>query len=64
MTEDTFHHIKNTCEQDKSWCGELLGVEFHFKDIEKAAINGLMGGELKICSFCVCKVMHYLTLWR
>jgi len=56
------NHIKNSCENDKAWCGETLDVTFYFKDAEAAAINGLMRGKLVPCMECITAIarcLHY-----
>ncbi len=52
-------HIKNTIDDDKSWCGEPLGIDFYFKDSEAAIQNGRYG-DRPMCDKCVNQIIEYL----
>jgi hypothetical protein len=52
------NHIKST-NDDNSWCGKSLGIDFHFKDAEQAALNGLHGSK-SMCIECIEKVIECL----
>lgn len=54
------NHIKSANDDNHSWCGKPLGIEFHFKDAEQAALNGLHGSK-SICVECIDKVIECLT---
>ena len=55
-------HVKNTCEENKSWCGEILDIDFYFTDCERAIINCLMNqGKYKVCSRCKEMIIFLLT---
>lgn len=52
-------HIKNTMEENTSWCGEILGVSFlnfYFKDVEHAIYNG-KHGVLPMCKSCIAAIV-------
>lgn len=53
------NHIKNTNDDNRSWCGKPLTLEFHFKDAEQAALNGIHGSKT-ICPECVDYVIECL----
>lgn len=37
----------------KSWCGRVITTEFHFVDIDHAALNGRKEGRLVVCLKCL-----------
>ncbi len=55
-------HVKATQTDSESWCGVVLGPEFHLKDAEFAAINGKTNGHLKICELCAEKIIKCLIV--
>lgn len=58
-------HIKFTCDDNKSWCGEELTNEFYFKDAELAAINGVNFNDGKrSCAACVEKIIACLEVTK
>jgi len=57
------NHIKNTCEDNKAWCGKELDLSFYFKDTEAAVINGAHG-ELIPCHDCIDVVVQCLAKRR
>lgn len=43
-----------------SWCGRRIDMEFHFQDIDHAAVNGYNKGRLVACPDCVRNVVTAL----
>lgn len=44
----------------KSWCGRNIKNQFHFVDIDHAAINGRNNGRLEVCSECMQEIISSL----
>jgi hypothetical protein len=53
------NHIKTVDDETRSWCGKVLNIEFHFKDIEQAAVNSLHGTKT-VCGECLDKIIECL----
>jgi hypothetical protein len=53
------NHIKIADQESHSWCDEIIGVEFHFKDIEQAALNGIYGTKT-VCGKCLERIIQCL----
>jgi hypothetical protein len=54
------NHVRMSTDENHSWCGLTLGIDFHFKDAEHAAVNGLHGS-LSMCGECIEKIITCLT---
>lgn len=46
-------HIGTDTDNDHGWCGERLTNEFHFRNAECAALNGVHGQEANVCPRCI-----------
>lgn len=46
-------HVKATHTENHSWCNEILGIEFYFKDAEHAALSCLQETKTFICAACI-----------
>ena len=57
-------HIKSISYDDTSWCGETIGIEFHFKDAEHAALHGVFTDRAVLCPKCVDIIKKYLDRVR
>lgn len=58
-------HVKTELEENKSWCGEILGAEFYFANAELAAINGLSKTwDHFICHKCVDSIQKALEITK
>ncbi len=48
------NHIKSVHEDDKSWCGQVLGIDFYFKTLDQAALAGFFNEQHIIpCAECI-----------
>lgn len=54
------NHIRSIHDEIKSWCGEILNSEFHFKSVEHAVLNGLHESKLTACDACTRAVIQCL----
>jgi hypothetical protein len=54
------NHIKTTNDDNQSWCGKTIGLEFHFKDAEQAALNGIHGSKTA-CPHCIDRIIECLN---
>lgn len=54
------NHIQLFDDATKSLCGETLGNEFYFKNIERAVLNGLHEAHIAACPKCVDRVIECL----
>jgi hypothetical protein len=57
-------HIKITNDENKSWCNEILGIEFYFKDAEHAALNGIYESKSFVCGACIDAIVNNLEKKR
>lgn len=59
------NHIKNNYTENDSWCGESLGNEFYFKDLEHLVLTGSLDDankpEVFVCVHCINKIIKYLN---
>ena len=54
------NHIKSIHDETKSWCGEILNSDFHFKSIEHAVLNGMHEATIATCVICTDEVIRCL----
>lgn len=47
------NHIKSIAEEEKTWCGEPLGIDFYFKSLDATAMNGLFLESRFPCGMCL-----------
>lgn len=59
------NHVRHIHDENKSWCGELLGNEFYFKSVDHAVLNGmgrsLSHTQLVTCGLCTMEIIENLT---
>lgn len=59
------NHIRHIHDENKSWCGEILGPEFYFKSVDHAVLNGigrsLQHAQLVACGVCTMAIIENLT---
>ena len=56
------HNMHREDSDKYSWCGrKILIFEFHFLDIDHAALNGENKGRLVACPECVAAIISGLT---
>lgn len=56
------NHIKSIQYDGRSWCGKILGNDFHFKNVEAAVYNGKHGSKLPACPACTKLIIEVLTI--
>jgi len=55
------NHIQSATDTLTAWCDSpLSAVEFYFKTIDQAALNGLFPDKKTACKECIMKVMDAL----
>jgi hypothetical protein len=54
------NHIKSIHDDTESFCGEKIGNDFYFKNVEAAILNGMHGTEKFACRDCTYKITQAL----
>lgn len=57
-------HVKSIHDETKSWCGENLGNEFHFKNVDHAVLNGLHTSQIRTCTECANLIIESIMKGR
>jgi hypothetical protein len=47
------NHIKSVHDDEKSWCGKILTIEFYFKSLDQAILTGLFPDAKTPCADCI-----------
>ena len=57
------NHVQSATDPLEAWCGSpLSSVEFCFKSIDHAALNGLFPDKKTACKECIMKIMDALLI--